>query len=265
MDDGRLPNRACRIILSLCVCTRYRGTNSTPWRGCATRAAVKHRLLQLEFTRLRPNLAALLPRTNLPTVTPALSPSLLLSPFLSMTSLTSPKGVRRSPRSHMSSAIGEGFQASLAALGGQGTLTKDGRPMEEQVSEFVAAVNKTKDSLHRLNRGLLKPKGTFVQTWDMVTASGLLFTMFVTPFEVGMDLPTSVSHAGPAILFALNQIVTLIFALDIIVNFVLPVPTGQGSYERRHVALAQRYLKSWFFLDMCAQRAPAYPLPRAYG
>jgi hypothetical protein len=165
----------------------------------------------------------------------------------------------------MSSAIGEGFQASLQALGGQGTLTKDARPVEEQVSEFVIAVNKTKDSLHRLNRGLLKPKGTFVQTWDMVTASGLLFTLFVTPFEVGMDLPTSVSHSGPATLFVLNQIVTLIFAFDIAVNFVLPVPTGQGSYERQHAALAWRYAKSWFFLDMCVLTAKLVPVLSTRG
>jgi hypothetical protein len=156
------------------------------------------------------------------------------------------------PRSQNLSIMGEGFQASLARLGGQGALTKDDRAIEEQISEFVTAVGSTKEALKRLNRGLLRPRSTFVQTWDMVTASGLLYTLFVTPFEVGMDLPATVD-GGLAVLFVLNQLITLIFAFDIVVNFLLPVPTGfHGGYERRHWALARRYLKSWFFLDLCA-------------
>ena len=82
--------------------------------------------------------------------------------------------------------------------------------------------------------GLLKPRGKFMQRWDIATAGALAFTLFVTPFEVGMDLPTSID-GGFIVLFVINQIVALIFLIDVCVNFVLPTPNGtKGGYERRH-------------------------------
>ena len=50
--------------------------------------------------------------------------------------------------------------------------------------------------------------------------------------------------------------VTLVFLVDIFVQFVLPLPErgtahrGELSYERRHWKLAKRYVLSWFTLDV---------------
>ena len=149
------------------------------------------------------------------------------------------------------SIIGEGFAAELRKLGGLHKLDGDDeRSVEEIRGEFVTAVNNTKRSLAERGRGLLLPKGSFVQTWDMVVGTGLLYTLFVTPFEVGMDLPTTL-EGGLAILFVLNQLITLMFAADIVINFLLPFPVGfHGGYERRHSEIAKRYLTTWFPLDV---------------
>jgi hypothetical protein len=70
----------------------------------------------------------------------------------------------------------------------------------------------------------------------------------VTPFEVGLDLPTRLDG-----LFITNQVVTVVFISDILIQFNLPFPEptqGDGAYERRHSKIAYRYLLSWFTLDL---------------
>ena len=98
----------------------------------------------------------------------------------------------------------------------------------------MLASEATRAAMRSREYGLLKPRGKFMQRWDIATAGALAFTLFVTPFEVGMDLPTSID-GGFIVLFVINQIVALIFLIDICVNFVLPTPNGtKGGYERRH-------------------------------
>ena len=95
-------------------------------------------------------------------------------------------------------------------------------------------------------RGLIDPRSSYLQYWDLVTAAALAYTAFVTPFEVGLGLPTA-----PNLLFALNQLVNLVFIVDIGVNFVLPVPDAKtGELIRSHRELARRYLRTWFTLDL---------------
>ena len=159
-----------------------------------------------------------------------------------------------SSRSSESDAPGfKNFQDAMRNLGGEAKLFAGGAdsPVNQETAknEFQTSVFKTRENLKSRTRGLLKPHGKFLQCWDLVTASGLIFTLFVTPFEVGMDLPTTVD--GPLVgLFAVNQLVTAIFAADIAVNFFTPTPRNdRGDFERRHSVLAANYLTSWFVLD----------------
>ena len=41
-----------------------------------------------------------------------------------------------------------------------------------------------KARLRDQKRGLLDPRGLFVQCWDIMTFAALVFTIFVTPYEV---------------------------------------------------------------------------------
>ena len=114
--------------------------------------------------------------------------------------------------------------------------------------QYVRDVDQLRQRLRETYRGLLLPRGLFVQTWDMVTGICLLYTLFVTTYEVGLDLPTKLDA-----LFVINQCVSLVFLTDIVVQFFLPVPDlskGEGAYERRHYMLAKKYICSWFCLDL---------------
>jgi hypothetical protein len=82
----------------------------------------------------------------------------------------------------------------------------------------------------------------------MFTGLGLLYTTFITPFEVGLDLPTKVDA-----LFVCNQLIALLFISDIVIQFFLPTPDPNredGAHERRHAKLAARYMKGWLLLDL---------------
>lgn len=142
---------------------------------------------------------------------------------------------------------GKAFQDIITSLGGdkaKADLTGD----EVDPDEFAADVKKLKLRMRRENSWLLRPRGTFVQYWDLISSIALLYTLIVTPFEVGLDLPTQLDA-----LFVLNQFVSCIFICDITVQFFLPVPDnrlGEGVFERRHAYLAKRYICSWFALDV---------------
>ena len=73
----------------------------------------------------------------------------------------------------------------------------------------------------------------------------LFFTTFVTPFEVGLDLETTVNA-----LFVVNQAVNVTFLIDIVVQFFLPFQSSQGVWEKSHSSTAANYLKSWFVIDI---------------
>ena len=137
-----------------------------------------------------------------------------------------------------------GGQRSVRALrdGTLGSTSLD----EDELQEFRDDVTKLRHRLRKQNFGLLNPRGLNVQRWDLCTALALMYTLFVTPYEVGMNLKTKLDT-----LFWINQVVTLFFMVDIVVQFFLPVPIGDdGTYERKHCAIAKRYLKSWFVVDI---------------
>ena len=68
------------------------------------------------------------------------------------------------------------------------------------------------------SRSTISPQSKFLGRWDVATALALLWTAFVTPFEVGF-LSTVVDYASP--LFIINRLVDLVFIVDIILAFFL--------------------------------------------
>jgi hypothetical protein len=55
-----------------------------------------------------------------------------------------------------------------------------------QPEEFQRDVVRLQYRLKMMYSHLLKPTGVFAQYWDLTTTIALLFTTFVTPFEVSM-------------------------------------------------------------------------------
>ena len=69
---------------------------------------------------------------------------------------------------------------------------------------YLADVNYVRHRLRTMYSNLVHPYGLFMQRWDVAMTSVLLFTTFVTPFEVGLNLETSVNA-----LFVINQACSL--------------------------------------------------------
>ena len=69
---------------------------------------------------------------------------------------------------------------------------------------------RVKQRLYQANRFLLDPESRGMQTWDLSTIVALLFTLIVSPYEIGfLDKYTG---PGATFLFWINQTVTLMFA-----------------------------------------------------
>ena len=84
------------------------------------------------------------------------------------------------------------FQELLSLFGGEkavkASLLMGGERSKEEEAAFRSDVVRLRRRLRDQNRGLINPRGKYVQYWDLITCFALLYTLFVTPYEVGMDL-----------------------------------------------------------------------------
>ena len=140
------------------------------------------------------------------------------------------------------------------ALGGQAAFLKqlglESDDVDAKRADFFRDVEFMRRKFGDMYSYLINPNSVYVQYWDLTTSMALLFTTFVTPFEVGLDFETKVDG-----LFVINQIVNTVFICDIVIQFFLPVLDKQGNYIREHKRLAIRYAKGWLFMD-CLSVAP---------
>ena len=117
--------------------------------------------------------------------------------------------------------------------------------VDEKARIFSADCTRLRQRLAAEQRGLLDPRSKRIQYWDMTTMGALFFTATVTPFEVCLAIPTQLG-----VLWAFNLVVNAVFAVDIVVQFFLPiVDQKNGTVIRSHRVLAHRYCTSWFLID----------------
>lgn len=104
---------------------------------------------------------------------------------------------------------------------------------------------------------------TLFPAWHFVATAALLFTVAVTPFEVGfLGAPATVDDLNA--LFYINRVVDLVFIVDIILQFFIMVPKQEGGqaawgqpadgttlvWETRLSEIARRYALGWFPIDV---------------
>lgn len=97
-------------------------------------------------------------------------------------------------------------------------------------------------------RLLLDPQVWYMQMWDVNILLAMMWTVFVTPYEISF-LPNS--NWAPT----MNIIITSLFALDICKEFFLPYRLSHkvgGGKVSSHKAIAINYLRSWFVPDFVA-------------
>ena len=87
------------------------------------------------------------------------------------------------------------FQDLMRMLGGGSAMSKleavdgGGSATFADPKTFRKDVARLKARFRDEGRGLLNPRDKKVQYWDLITGMALLFTMFVTPFEVRSVVP----------------------------------------------------------------------------
>ena len=53
-------------------------------------------------------------------------------------------------------------------------------------TKFFDDVQATRARINNVSRTTLNPRSTFIQLWDLLTLSALIFTALVTPFELSL-------------------------------------------------------------------------------
>ena len=95
--------------------------------------------------------------------------------------------------------------------------------------------------------GVVNPRHVFVQMWDLNTLFLLVFTCLVTPYEIAfLD---EVKGTGVEVLFYVNQLINIVFVVDMVLVFFLPLEGPNGSWITAKPALALSYFKRMFIID----------------
>ncbi|KAI8621026.1 hypothetical protein BC830DRAFT_1058684 [Chytriomyces sp. MP71] len=97
---------------------------------------------------------------------------------------------------------------------------------------------------------LFDSSGAFLKRWDALALILLLFTAVVTPYETAF-LNTASGVPDVDILFLINQIVNIVFLVDMFIQIRTPYRDEEtGQIVRDGFEIANRYLKSWFLIDL---------------
>ena len=95
---------------------------------------------------------------------------------------------------------------------------------------------------------VVNPRHKYVQAWDLMTLHLLVFTALVTPYEISfMD---GLGGVNVQILFWVNQLINIIFLLDMWLVFITPFEGDDGIWVTSKQELALRYFKGMFIIDL---------------
>ena len=74
---------------------------------------------------------------------------------------------------------------------------------------------------------LINPNTKYYQRWELTTLIALVYVAIVTPVEVAFT--SSISYNSP--FFALNQLINVIFWVDLVLNFFVMSVSRDLSYS----------------------------------
>lgn len=93
-------------------------------------------------------------------------------------------------------------------------------------------------------RFLFMPQDPFTRTWNALISVLLIYVLFVLSFELAFIKDSN-------LFFEISEYVTsVIFLVDIVVNFNLSFQHAKGHWVTSRCLIAQRYLKFWFWIDL---------------
>ena len=121
----------------------------------------------------------------------------------------------------------------------------------------TAKITNAEEELEGKPPCVIHPYNPYMGYWDCLTGLALIFTAFVTPFEVGF-LPPPKSLTEP--LFIINRLLDVIFLVDMVLSSLLMYTIKSGgksrvqrsvdAWEFRLNRVCCNYLKGWFIIDV---------------
>jgi hypothetical protein len=123
---------------------------------------------------------------------------------------------------------------------------------KHEINAEVEAMVKYFQERTREPKFLILPESSYMGRWDMVTLAALMFTAFVTPYEVAL-LETEALYSNITtwdLLFSFNRLIDFIFLKDMCMQFFLAYRIqgsggGAGLLVRNFKSIRNNYLKSW--------------------
>lgn len=96
---------------------------------------------------------------------------------------------------------------------------------------------------------ILLPKSRFRRIWEGLIVILLMYIMIAVPIRVGFDVSITSEHP----IFYFDIVIDLIFLTDVILNcFSAYLCSETGDLIVDMKKILQRYLHTWFFIDMIA-------------
>ena len=94
---------------------------------------------------------------------------------------------------------------------------------------------------------MIHPDGFFKKIWDVVMIILLLYTATLVPYKI--SFADDIHEMGVS---QFDIFVDVLFAIDIIVNFITPYEKYDGSLQTNHKKIAIRYFFGAFPIDFVA-------------
>ncbi|KAG2446601.1 hypothetical protein HYH02_008586, partial [Chlamydomonas schloesseri] len=91
---------------------------------------------------------------------------------------------------------------------------------------------------------ILNPDTRAKRTWDLVVMSMVVWTAVTVPLSVSFGMP----HTTPW--DVADYIMTVLFGVDLLINFRTAYYNHQGELIRDSSAIAANYMKMWFWIDL---------------
>ena len=84
--------------------------------------------------------------------------------------------------------------------------------------------------------------------WDFTLLAMLIYTGTYSPYRTAF-----IAEGGSPALLACENVMDVLFGIDIIINFLTPFQKHDGTYEYEHKKIAETYVASGaFFVDVIA-------------
>lgn len=94
---------------------------------------------------------------------------------------------------------------------------------------------------------IIMPQSRFKLAWNLIIVVLLLYTATYMPFRICF-----IDSDSTGALLVFEDLVDTLFGLDILVNFNSALELKDGTIDPRLKSIGTAYIKSWFFLDICA-------------